>query len=153
MRVKAGIFVLLLTPLSAPAQVSFEVGAGVGYTDSRLILFGVTQPTAPLLGMESYLQYNFGAWDGRRETSVIGAAKGLQWRLGNNLVRVSAGASLISNTDARLATNFEFYEQLLLQQRFGSFDVAVSYRHWSNADLKEPNLGMDFIGLQMEQKW
>lgn len=144
---------VLAWPLSGLAEVTVEVGTGVGYTDSRLILFGVTQPSASVFGVETYTQYNFGAWDGRRETSVIGAAKGLQWRLGTSLMRLSTGASLISNTGGRLATNFEFYEQLMLQQRIANVDIAVSYRHWSNADLKEPNLGMDFIGLQMEQKW
>lgn len=140
-------------PLCGYGEVTVEVATGVGYTDSRLILFGMTQPSASILGIDSYTQYNFGAWDGRRETSVIGAAKGLQWRLGTALMRLSTGASLISNTGGRLATNFEFYEQLMVQQRIANVDIAVSYRHWSNADLKEPNLGMDFIGLQMEQKW
>lgn len=146
---------LWLSLFGAPAvaDVTVELATGLGYTNSNLLLLGVTQPAAPIFGMRSYTQYNVGAWDGRREAQVLGVAKGLQWRFGSSEVRLSTGGSLISETNSRLGSVFEFYEQLMFKQRIASLDIAVSYRHWSNANLKSPNLGMDFLGLQLEQKW
>ena len=137
----------------ARAEITVELGAGLGYTNSNLLLLGLTQPTQPFLGVKTYTQYNVGAWDGRREASVVGVAKGLEWGLGSARVRLSTGGSFISETNSRLSTNFEFYEQLMLQHRVADFDIALSYRHWSNANMRSPNLGMDFIGVQVEHRW
>lgn len=138
---------------AARAEVTVELGAGVGYTNSNLLLLGFTEPTRPFFGVRTYTQYNMGAWDGRREASVLGVAKGLEWALGSARVRLSSGGSYISETNSRLSTNFEFYEQLLLQHRVADFDIALSYRHWSNANIRSPNLGMDFVGVQVEHSW
>lgn len=138
---------------AATARVTVELGAGIGYTNSNLLLLGLTEPTRPFFGIQTYTQYNAGAWDGRREASVVGVAKGLEWALGGTRVRLSTGGSFISETNSRLSTNFEFYEQLLLQHRLADFDIALSYRHWSNANMRSPNLGMDFVGVQVEHSW
>lgn len=150
-----GTCVIAASLVAAPAQaeVTVELGAGVGYTNGNLLLLGFTEPTRPLWGVSTYTQYNVGGWDGRREASVLGVAKGLEWALGRARLRLSTGASLISETNSRLSSNFEFYEQLMLQHRLADFDIALSYRHWSNANIKSPNLGMDFIGVQVEHRW
>lgn len=138
---------------AARAEVTVELGAGIGYTNSNLLLLGLTEPARPVLGVRTYTQYNLGAWDGRREASVLGVAKGLEWGLGSARMRLSTGGSFISETNSRLSTNFEFYEQLMLQHRLADFDIALSYRHWSNANVRRPNLGMDFVGVQVEHRW
>ena len=148
-----GLLGACLVGVPAHAEVTVELGAGVGYTNSNLLLLGYTEPTRPIWGVSTYTQYNVGAWDGRREASVVGVAKGLEWALGRARLRLSSGASLISETSSRLSSNFEFYEQLMLQHRLSDFDIALSYRHWSNANIKSPNLGMDFIGVQIEHSW
>ncbi len=138
---------------AARAELSIEVGAGVFYTESTLVLLGLTQPANSLFGVHSYWQYNAGGWDGRRETSLMGLARGLEWRLPRTRLRLSSGASYISSTNGRLSSNFEFYEQFLIQRRIADTNVALSYRHWSNANIRQPNLGMDFVGLQVEKTW
>lgn len=147
------LFTGLATGAPARAEVTVELGAGVGYTNSNLLLLGFTEPTRPFFGVRTYTQYNLGAWDGRREASVIGVAKGLEWGLGSARLRLSTGGSFISETNSRLSTHFEFYEQLMLQHRLADFDIALSYRHWSNANMRSPNLGMDFVGVQIEHSW
>ena len=149
----AALFGGLAITNAARADITIEFGAGLGYTNSNLLLLGLTQPTRPFFGVKTYTQYNVGAWDGRREASVVGVAKGLEWGLGSARVRLSTGGSFISETNSRLSTNFEFYEQLMLQHRVADFDIALSYRHWSNANMRSPNLGMDFIGVQVEHRW
>lgn len=138
---------------AARAEMSVEVGRGVVYTDGTMVLLGLTVPARPVFGASSYWQYNLGGWDGRRETSVGGLARGLEWHLPDTLFRLSSGVSLISATNGRLSSTFEFYEQFLVQKRFADTNIALSYRHWSNANIKLPNLGMDFVGFQMEKKW
>ena len=148
-----GALILTLLATTARADVTVEVATGLGYTNSNLLLLGLMRPAAPVFGIESYTHYNVGAWDGRRAAQVIGVAKGLQWRFSNSEIRFSVGGSLISETSSRLGSVFEFYEQVLFQQRIARLDIALSYRHWSNANLKPPNLGVDFVGLQFEQKF
>lgn len=131
-----------------------EVATGVFYNqDSSLVVMSATAPSRPFLGQNSYYQLNVGSWGGPYAASFVGFAKGLQWGRSNMYVRLSSGGSLISATSERLSTSFQFYEQLMVHRRIGRGGVALSYRHWSNAGLKKPNLGMDFIGLQIDIDW
>jgi len=52
-----------------------------------------------------------------------------------------------------LSTAFQFYEQAMVRRQFGNHGIALSYRHWSNAYIKRPNYGMDFLGVQMDLNW
>lgn len=138
----------------ADAQMTVEVGTAAFETqNSSLILMGYTLPAKDVLGIDSYWQYNAGVWEGRRAASVFGLARGLEWRFGDTRLRLSTGPSFISETNDRVSTPIEFYEQLLIEQRIANVNVALSYRHWSNADFKSPNLGMDFVGIQISQQW
>jgi len=84
---------------------------------------------------------------------VVGVARGLQWDRENLHVRLSTGVSLISETSEMLSTAFQFYEQAMVRKQFGNHGIALSYRHWSNAYIKRPNYGMDFLGVQMDLHW
>lgn len=136
-------------------EFTLELGEGINHTrETELLLLGVTKPTSPVFGVDTYTQLNIGGWVGRYESVTIGAAKGLQWRWGGTRLRASLGASLISHTeDDRLSTAFQFYEQLAIQRQFGTFGLALSFRHWSNARIKQPNGGMNFLGLELEHHW
>lgn len=149
--------VLLVADLHAAAfdELTFELATGVNHTrDTELLLIGVTRPTSPVFGVDTYTQLNVGGWTGRYESATIGAAKGLQWHWRATRLRASLGASLISDTEEdRLSTAFQFYEQFALQRPIGNVAVALSYRHWSNARIKLPNGGMNFLGLELEYRW
>ncbi|MEE9595841.1 MAG: acyloxyacyl hydrolase [Acidiferrobacterales bacterium] len=56
-------------------------------------------------------------------------------------------------TSEMLSTAFQFYEQAMARRQFGNHGIALSYRHWSNAYIKRPNYGMDFLGVQMDLNW
>lgn len=133
-------------------QFTLELGGGVNHTrQTELLLLGAGKDTAPFFGVDTYTQLNLGGWTGRYESATVGVAKGLQWRWGATRLRASLGASLISDTEEdRLSTAFQFYEQLALQRRFGEVGVALSFRHWSNARIKLPNGGMNFLGVELE---
>lgn len=144
---------LIWVPI-ANAEISVEFARGIRYTDdTSLVLLDITRPTRPLFHQKSYYQFNLGAWDGARRASVVGIARGLQWGSENSYIRVSAGASLISNTSDRLSTALQFYEQAMLRKQLGRYGIALSYRHWSNANIRKPNYGMDFLGVQADFNW
>jgi hypothetical protein len=135
-------------------EISMEVGTGIRTTENaNLYLLGFTFPAKPILDIKSYVQYNAGGWDGDRKSSIVGIARGLQWDNKHTRVRLSTGGSLLSDTSDRLSTNFQFYEQFMVEYRSKQTSVALSYRHWSNAYMKLPNYGMDFFGLQVETKF
>lgn len=148
------IAALLIWMPATHADVSVEIATGVHNTeDTILVLFDLTRPADPLFGQESYWQLNVGGWSGDYEAGVVGVARGLQWDRENLHVRLSVGASLISETSEMLSTAFQFYEQAMVRGRFGNHGIALSYRHWSNAYIKRPNHGMDFIGVEMDLHW
>ena len=140
---------------SAQAEMTMEVGGGAFDTkNANLLLLGITVPANQFLGLKSYHQLNVGGWDGPRGASLAGVAKGVQWDFGGGTyVRLSSGPSLISNTSDRLSTAFQFYEQFMIRHEAKGMNIALSYRHWSNAFIKTPNFGMDFIGFQVEKQF
>lgn len=143
--------------MDIPAQpdLSLEISPGAFYNrESNLVLLGYTEPAPTLWGEKSFRQFNLGAWDGPGSASIIGFSRGIQWDQGNgSFIRVSTGTSLISATGVRLSTAFQFYEQFMIQKNIGNLSFSLSYRHWSNASIKRPNYGMDFLGGHVEYSW
>ena len=152
-----GIFACLLWAgvASAQPEITLEAATGVFYNkESNLLLLGITAPAGSFLNQKSYHQLNIGGWDGPRSAALIGFSKGLQWDFSKTILRVSTGASLVSQTSDRLSTAFQFYEQFMINFRLSkSATIGFSYRHWSNANIKRPNFGMDFAGIQTQLKW
>lgn len=151
-----GISLIFLLPWcfdGACAETLIEIGTGLNSADSHLVLIGIAVPAAPLFNTTSYYQFDAGGWSGPRHSLTAGVARGLEWEFGDKVLRFSLGASLISDTSDRLSTAFEFYEQLMLRKDVGGFSVALSYRHWSNGRIKRPNVGMNFIGVQIAVEW
>src|SRR6266849_3210971 len=143
--------IALLSLCSANAQVTIELDHGIIHSrDANLVLLGFTVPAEPLFRSNSYYQFNIGGWTGPRSAYSIGVAGGLQWDFRHTTMRLSLGGSLISNTSDQLSTPFEFYEQFMIQRHIGGVYLGLSCRHWSNAGIKTPNIGMNFIGLQIQ---
>jgi hypothetical protein len=153
--IKFIVFTIALLGLpSANAQVTIDIGAGAFQSEgATLVLLGFTIPAERLFGSKSYYQFNAGGWTGSRNAYVIGVARGLQWDIRQTTIRASLGASLISETNDLLSTPFEFYEQFLIQRHIGGVDLGLSCRHWSNGGIRTPNVGMNFIGLQIQTTW
>ena len=65
-------------------------------------------------------------------------------------VRLGAGPGVITRTDDRLSSPFEFNLQGALGFTQDGWDVGLGYRHYSNAGLVPPNFGRDFWGALIE---
>jgi len=141
-------------PLRAEQDLSLELGTGVLYTDnSSLLMLGLERDDGWLFGLRSYITTNVGAWSGDLGAANVGLAKGVTWNMGGWGYRLSSGVSLISNTSTHLSTAFQFYEQFLVSTSIAGHPVALSYRHWSNGNIKKPNYGVDFLGLETRMTW
>lgn len=74
-------------------------------------------------------------------------------------VEAAIGAHLLSTThidNRRMSTAFQFGEQLALGVRVpGRLPLAISLRaeHVSNGGIKEPNPGVNFLGLRVQLEW
>jgi len=148
---------LVLMVAAAPpalAGINVELANGINHTrGTRLYLFGLTTDAGTLFGVPSYREFNLGAWHDHTDDWLAGIAQGLQWDFEHVGLRVSLGGSFVSETNARLSTRLEFYEQLALMAHLPRVDVILSARHWSNGGVKQPNGGMDFVGLSVEYPW
>ena len=66
------------------------------------------------------------------------------------------GAHLLSSTklgDKRFGSTFQFGEHLGLGYRFGvrgAYDLSYRYQHLSNADIKDPNDGINFHQIRLQ---
>lgn len=140
---------------AAQGAVNVELAAGVnGNWKSNLLLVGLTREAGTFLGLPTYQELNIGGWGGGEYvSSVAGIAQGLRIPFGATLFEVSTGGSYVSETSRRLSTEFEFYEQFVLRRDIAGTNLALSYRHWSNAGIRYPNRGMDFIGFGLSHSW
>jgi len=75
-----------------------------------------------------------------------------RWRLfgpASVPVFLGVGVSYKTEHDGLVSTRWNFAEQLGVQFRFkgGASAVELCVRHWSNAGLRLPNRGQDFVTL------
>jgi lipid A 3-O-deacylase len=74
-------------------------------------------------------------------------------------VQGGLGVHLVSHAsigDRRLGTSFHFGQQVIFGIRFGQgrrHSLAARAEHVSNGDLKDPNDGVSFYGLEYRYGW
>ena len=65
--------------------------------------------------------------------------------------KIFAGPALVSSTDSRLSSIFEFNDDLELGIRDKrGLALGISFKHISNAGLVPPNTGRDFVGFKVQ---
>jgi len=73
---------------------------------------------------------------------------GLYLEYSNLFVRGFFGPGLISSTDSRLSTHLQFFSDAGVGVNLDGAILGVGYKHISNASIKQPNLGRDFVYVQ-----
>ncbi len=66
---------------------------------------------------------------------------------GGLTTRIGFGPAVISQTDERLSSNFEFNIQARIGLNMGGWEAGLNALHLSNAGIKLPNLGRDIVGI------
>ena len=115
--------------------------------------------------LTGYTESSFGRWQARRGPSdsawvtQIGLTPVLRlhpssWRPGW-FVEAGIGANLLApvyqSRGKRFSTVFNFGDHVAVGVRFGAFlehEVSLRLQHFSNAGIKQPNPGEDFIQLR-----
>lgn len=141
------ILLIFVCGATAKADDSF-IGFGVGVFNSPIkvkTLYGGLQED--LYGPFK-LKYTLGGWD---KTIFVTPQLGYEVFSGGIYASVCFGPALISRPDSFLGGHFQFVEDA----HFGILDVqknqiGVFYRHVSSAGIYNPNVGRDFMGLDIK---
>ena len=147
-----------IAPYHAHADEFFvDGGLGAFDTEGRSIAmvkfakFGVQED---LLGPLKQ-RFNVGLWLDQRGQGYSNAAYGgyqLGFDVKNSVLEMGifSGPTLISSTDAELGGLFQLNETFFFGIRDSENDfIGAVYNHFSSAGLEMPNLGKDFIGLEI----
>ncbi len=152
----------------APDSVSFEVGAGehvqlarVGFQWDWNKDWFRTESGYHLNG---YWDLNLGWWHGDRhrdknedqDLGVIGLTPVFRWENASKkgfYVEGGIGASFFSevynNNDNKMSTSFQFADHIGVGYVFNNnFDLGLRLQHYSNAGIKKPNDGENFVVLR-----
>lgn len=149
----------MLTPITAHADaVFFRYGLGFnapgqqGRGEIKFFSLGVEQEgKAPVIRQaELGVIADQKDYLGRRSGVFVGATIGPEMRLGALRTRYLWGVAYISHTDALLSSNMQFTHDLTLGLNDLKSGLSLGYKHISNAGLKLPNRGRDFITLRSE---
>lgn len=145
-----------------------------GFAESaEAIVVGIVMPWAwqrPLASggfVTGYWEASFGRWssdvdDGSRANAWVtqlGVTPVLRWyphRWGERgFVEAGIGANLLlpiyRSRDKRFSTSFNFGDHVALGWRFGTqraHEVSLRLQHFSNAGIRKPNPGEDFLQLR-----
>lgn len=155
---------------TAPAPTMY-LQAGAGDHNSAALTVGATFPWGNWswsLGsgtVRGHWDAYVGGWSGkdlsdhRFTTAVIGIGPSLRWRgaQGTSPWFFEAGTSLMVsnkyfyNGDERMGTRWNFASHLGLGRNFGSasqHELSLRVQHASNAGIKKPNPGINFLQLR-----
>jgi hypothetical protein len=117
-----------------------------------------------------YWEASFGRWaselaDGRRSTAWVtqlGLTPVLRWTPEGSPWFAEAGIGVhllmpvYRSQDKRFSTTFNFGDHLALGRRFGEqgqHEVALRLQHYSNASIRRPNPGENFLQLRYTRAW
>lgn len=148
MKLGISLILLALVPVRALSDDAITARMGADFTHYK------NETAIYSAALESFnrsnvgTKFEFGGWTdtgANRCQSPFGSVlvgKRFGYYDGFNLTGF-AGIAIIGNTDSALSTNFEFTEEVVA----GYNVVGVGYKHISNAGIKTPNNGRDYISL------
>jgi hypothetical protein len=87
---------------------------------------------------------------GRKSTLITSLSFGPRMQLGMFQTRFLWGPALISHPDSALGSHFQFNHDLLVGLQSLTSALTLGYKHVSNAGIKLPNRGRDFVTLRAE---
>jgi lipid A 3-O-deacylase len=158
--------------LPALSSAFVQVGAA---QDARMIIAGATWDWAWRRDLAAgrasgYWEASFGRWSsdgahgGHAWVAQLGVTPVLRlyphaWG-GRWFVEAGVGANLLlpvyNSRTKRFSTAFNFGDHLAIGRRFGEDDrheVALRIQHFSNAGIREPNPGEDFVQLRYSRRF
>lgn len=134
--------------------ISLKRGHGVNHADGLVysgIQVGVNNKILPYDWF--FIGGELGGWERGSDSnfnSFVGIFQiGFNFKFYKNFyMKGTEGFSYISQTNRLLATNFEFNEQGSIGVKFPKFSIGFLFSHFSNAGIRQPNIGQDFMGFE-----
>lgn len=156
--VAAIILTTLTTVPKTQADMAIDFGLGALNTQgnplSQMKFFKISKENEIWYPINH--RFSLGLWEDRRgngTSSSVFTAYQLGFEVHNNLLEMGiyGGPSLISAPDKELGGHLHFNTTAVIgiRDKYGYF-IGASYNHFSNAGLMEPNIGKDFISLEIK---
>ena len=152
---------LLLAPLSAPAADGISLELGQGDRDVSLVRAGVhsyyaLQKLAPH-NIHVLLEASLGYWSTDEgpiwDIAMTPVFRYARSRTSGPYVEGAIGLHFLTDThikpDVTLSTHFQFGDHIGVGIRRGKYDMGLRLQHLSNAGLRNPNPGVNFLLLRV----
>ena len=158
------IFAVLAVFLSVPAHAldGFFGEFGPGDRDASIIRAGVLwnhEPRWLPRRVQLYWELAVAQWDTQpgsvNEISLTPVFRYSRARRGP-YVEAAIGAHILSTTsvhrDSPFSTHFQFGDHLGVGYRFAEYDLGMRIQHLSNAGLRNPNPGINFLLIRIARE-
>jgi len=150
---KKFIFLLFLPLTSFSQVIGFKEGIGIVKEDYLdVATFSLSYETS--LNKHIIQKSEAGFWIDNNEThssSAYGSySLGTKVNSGNVFMSFFLGGALINKTDSQLSTNFQFSHDLGVGIEDNGKSIGLNLKHLSNAGIKKPNMGRNFIQLEVK---
>lgn len=153
----------------APSKLFVQAGAA---EDAQMLVFGAAwdwQWQKPQFGgvLTGYWEVSFGRWSSQGGpkggssawVTQFGVTPVLRWQPGDAasswFIEAGIGANLLApiyrNRDKQFSTTFNFGDHVAVGWRWGTqqrHEASLRLQHFSNASIKRPNPGEDFLQLR-----
>lgn len=147
------ILLLFLLASSAQAETTLTVGLGKGVMEHEPFERAASIGYRINLSDNWFIKPEIGGWLGGRgkESWFIGCPIGLQvWVPVTGLYATAAvGPSRISQPDEMLGGRGQCDVEFGLGLKTEKANIGAVWKHFSSAGLATPNLGRDFVGIQI----
>jgi len=152
---------LVLAMRSEASELAIDGGVGVfnsgknSLSESKFLRFGLEEPVWYALKQ----RFNLGFWlddkgHGRASSGFAGYQIGFEVTADTLEASVWSGPALITTPDIYLGGPLQFNETIFLgiHDKAGE-TLGVAYNHFSSAGIEMPNIGRDFLGLEIRFKF
>lgn len=153
-----------------PERSAFFVQLGAS-DDAKAFTAGATYDLRWSRGhLHSFVETSFGRWNGEKAPGEdggawivqVGLTPVLRWHPGGSprwYLEGGVGANLLlpvwRSRDKRFSTVFNFGDHLAVGRRFGDdgkHELALRIQHFSNAGIRRPNPGENFVQLRYTRR-
>ena len=101
-----------------------------------------------------YWDFSFAVWDNRdASTADLGVTPVIRFERDAGYVEAAIGAHLVQRRISRdriFSTAFQFGDHIGLGMRGRDIDVGVAFQHLSNASIRRPNPGINFVIVRLQ---
>jgi hypothetical protein len=156
--IMAYVFISPVMAYGQSDQIIVDGGLGILNTEGS----GLSQVKFAKFGLQEDLwgalkqRFNAGVWldsrgDGHSSSTFSGYQLGFE--VSNEVLQASifSGPNLISSPDVALGGMFQMNESIFLGIKDSDCNsIGIVYNHFSSAGIEQPNLGKDFLGLEIK---